>query len=709
MFGTMIGNVIGTLYFFVFQLTGFMLAFLLLRKEAFLSKIVLGSVIGAVLLHWLPIIWAFFFDFGYLAHILAALCLVPVWVLYLRRFSGWKVLREELLLGIAKLKAHKVLVVFGFFLFTLWCYLLYTHSIRYDADGSIYTGQCSFGDMNMHLGFITSIAVQRTFPPDYSIFPGVQLAYPFLADSNSSSIYIWGSSLRWAYNLPMVFAFVQVFGCLFLLANTFLKSVGKSTLALIYFFLNGGFGFWYFMNWSKEREFQFTDIFTGYYTTPTNLVSENIRWVNVIADMLLPQRATLFGYAILFAAVYLLYKAVFLNQKDYFFIAAVMGGSLPLIHTHSFLCFGVIAAGYLLMYLYYKNNSGEAVRLSGGAILAVFLCFMIFVQFMLKQDIMPEDRLLPMAVSMIALLVIYGVYQVVLYIKGNGCRTLLFSWGLFLVIVLSLALPQLIGFTFGQVNRGGFVRGCFNWGNQGDFYPWFYIKNMGIVLIFGIAAFAGAGIRTMKFAFPIVPIWFLAEMIAFAPNNYDNNKLLYVAYAFLCIIAADYSVELWKRIKTIKGSGILAGMVLFIATFAGILTLMREAYSEVQLYGKDQVEMAKWIEENTDEEAVFLTSDRHNNIIASMTGRNIVCGSGAFLYFHGIDTSERNADVKAMFEHPAENRGLYQKYHVSYICYSPYEWGNYETEQAEFDRLFPLAFAFENTKIYKASELYKVS
>ncbi len=86
----------------------------------------------------------------------------------------------------------------------------------------------------------------------------------------------------------------------------------------------------------------FTRLFTAFYETPTNLVGEEIRWVNVIVDMMLPQRATLFGWAVLFPLL-LLYRAVFEGERRYFLYAGVLAGTLPMIHTHSFsgLCSGL--------------------------------------------------------------------------------------------------------------------------------------------------------------------------------------------------------------------------------------------------------------------------------------------------------------------------------------------------------------------------------
>lgn len=702
MFGTVLGDIAGTIYFLIFQISGICLSMLLLRneKEKCGTKLIFGSVFGSAMLHWLPIIFSFVFDFTVLAHLLGVFVAFAVILLYIMKRS--KAPNKINIEGIKKaLSANRIFAIIMCGLFALWCYLLYTHVILLKADGAIYTGQCDYGDMNMHLGFITSIAVQKTFPADYSIFPGTKLAYPFLSDSISSSIYIWGASLRWAFILPMLTAFVQVVSGFYILAKEYLVSVKKSILAVVLFFLNGGLGFFYFLNWSSEGQYTFEDLFTGFYKTPTNLVGENIRWVNVIADMLLPQRATLFGYAMLIPAIYLLYCACFKNKKNYYYIAALLGGSLPLIHTHSFLAFGLVSASFLLMKLYGGLSVSNRLPIKSWHIVAGFAIYMMLIQYFLNKEVMQMNRLMPMTIAIMAVLVAYGLYLIYVHVKENGIQELCATWGVFLLIVFALALPQLLGFTFGQVSEGGFVRGYFNWGNQGEFYPWFYIKNMGIVLIFAVAALVGADGKAIRFAFPVFPLWLLVETIAFAPNTYDNNKLLYVAYMFITIIAADYMVNLFDRVKSVKGTYVLAAFVMVFALLSGVLTLVREVVSEYQLYGTDQVEMAKWIEANASENATILSDTRHNNIIASMTGRNIVCGSGSFLYFHGIDASKRSADLRLMYEAPEDNMALYEKYNVEYVCVSAYERGSYLVDEDGLSRLFEVVFESAGTKVYQ--------
>ena len=71
--GSAAGNISGTIYFFYFQLTGFLLSSLFLSKKDFITRILFGSVLGSVLLQWIPALFAFIFQFSIKAHIAAAL------------------------------------------------------------------------------------------------------------------------------------------------------------------------------------------------------------------------------------------------------------------------------------------------------------------------------------------------------------------------------------------------------------------------------------------------------------------------------------------------------------------------------------------------------------------------------------------------------------------------------------------------------------
>ncbi len=698
MFGSTLGNIAGTLYFFYFQLAGIFLMTYVLKKEGPLTQLLLGSVAGSLLLQWTPVLFAIFFGFTVLSHILALLITTPLFVLGLRNIAA---LRQLVTDCTARIKYHKWFFCLLAGCMVLWVYLLNNHIIPLSATGAITTGQCTYGDMNFHLGIITNLANEGAFPPEYILFPGARLSYPFLSDSISSSIYLMGTSLRYAYILPMLIAFPQVLGGVYLLAMALFGSRTKALFTNILFFFNGGLGFIYFIDWAREREFTLENIFTGWYTTPTNLVDHNIRWVNMIVDMLLPQRASLFGYAVLFSAIWLLHQAIFGGKKEYFLPMGILAGALPMVHTHSFLSIAIISASFLLVSLYRNVVPEEKRNLPVGWILLCFVVVMCYLQNWINKGQIHSKDLLVLAILGIGTCFLYGLYLLFCYVQKNDWKELLHTWGIYLGCVLVLALPQLFFWTFTQVSENSFIKGTFNWSNQGDFYPWFYLKNMGLPLILIIAAVCAKRKASSHLVLPAFVLWFLLDLITFQPNIYDNNKLLYVSYLLLCLVAADYGVELYYHLKSLGGAKWLAGSFLFFSVISALLTFGREAVSHYELYGSTQVQLAAYIDENTPADAVFLTQSRHNNEVTSLTGRNIVCGAETFLYYHGFQTAERREDVRQMYEAPLTSPHLFEQYNVSYIVVSNWERHDYAVDETALQNLCTLEFSLNDVRLYR--------
>lgn len=699
-YGSAWGNLLGTLYFLFFQITGIILTQYLLRKKDFITRLLCGSVLGSVMLQWLPALFAFIFDFSLTAHILAGLlCIIIIALLIIFRVPHALVPMPSAQEWKALLKKHFAFIVLCVITFIVFCIMLSNHTLLLKDDG-FHTGQCTFGDMNMHLGFITSIARQQTFPPFYSISPENKLCYPFLCDSISSSIYLFGASLRYAYMLPMYFAVIQVFLGLYCIACSWLQNAGKACLAWFFFFYNGGLAFVYFIDWSNNRTYYFKNIFTEYYQTPTNLINNNIRWVNIIVDMLLPQRATLFGYAVLFTCIWLLFRAVFLKEKDLFPFTAVLTGALPMIHTHSFLAMALISAAWLLMSLCQSVCRNTKLKYPGKIVLPAFLILMISFQ-VLNGKLSDGSVFLTICIISLSLLFLLGLCCLMQYIRINSFKRIAVTWGVYLAIILFLALPQLFAFTFAQASGSGFNTGHFNWGNLGDNYLWFYIKNWGIIVILLVPAILYSSRKNFSIIFSGLLIWFVVELVAFSPNAYDNNKLLYVAYIFFCCISADYGYDLYQRTKKINGIRFFGFVFLFLSCFSAILSLMREVVSDYQIYSNDQIDVAMYIEENTPARATFLTSERHLNEAAVLTGRNIVSGAWIYLGPHGIYDDARAQDVRAMFESPDTSLELFRKYNVDYVIISSYERNDYQIDENLFDTLFSCVFEQGDIKVYQ--------
>ncbi len=418
-------------------------------------------------------------------------------------------------------------------------------------------------------------------------------------------------------------------------------------LAFLFFFLNGGFGMIYFRLTDKASELtdrlSLRTLLTGFYKTPTNLTEKGIRWVNVIADMLLPQRATLFGWAALLAALYLLFRAVFRKDESLYLPAGILGGLLPMIHTHSFFALGLIAA-----------------------------CWMIWS---------------------------FG--------EEGFTRKWIVGWVWFGVTAVALAAPQLLIWTFRSVGgNGSFLRLHFDWVNGGaENWFWFWLKNVGplfiltpIALIFSDreqrAVFSGA-----------VLIFVLCEFVVFQPNVYDNNKLLYAGYFFCCFLSAD-AVLGWleKRRSRALRAAVLA-ILLLLTSNAAIFTLVREVASGspkygYQLFDTNEVAAADYIKENTEPDAIFLTDDNHDNPVAVLTGRNIVCGSPSYLFYHGLDYEARQKMAEKMLTDPAYFEQKKAESGVEYVFLGHYERSISGLAAAYFRENYPLVFSSGGIEIY---------
>ena len=620
---------LGILWFVFWQASGMAAALRLFPDKKPLIRLWLGSVLGSVLSMWAPIPFAFVSGFSVRAH---ALALVPgglVWLAVLRS-------KGRDLPPTPSDRGDRPLLWLLPPFFVLWAFLVWSHTLR-PVSGALYTGQCTYGDMQMHLGFITSLAEQQTFPPCYNILPGTRISYPFLCDSVSASLYLLGTPLRWAYMLPMFFAYLQFsLGFWFFSRELCRKSKGPA-LAFILFFLNGGFGMIYFL-----RDYTLHDLFTGFYKTPTNLTEKGMRWVNVIADMLLPQRATLFGWAALTAALYLLYRAVFRREDRAWLPAGILGGLLPMIHTHSFFALGLVAACWMAY-------SGVRDRLD---------------------------------------------------------RRWFSGWMRFGLTAVALALPQLFLWTFRSVGgNASFLRVNFDWVNGGqENWFWFWLKNVGPLFVVFPIAFVYAGQERRAEMSGVWLIFFLCEIVVFQPNVYDNNKLLYVAYMFVCCLGADTLLALGEKMRRASARAFMC-LTLLVCCNAGVFTLGREVVSGIARYGyevfsSDEVAAAEYVMANTAPDAVFLTDDNHDNTVAVLTGRNIVCGSGSYLYFHGLDYGyqQRTAqqmltDENAFEAHKAEMQVdyVYMGYHETAM---PGNIGPYLSDN------YPLLFYSNGISIY---------
>lgn len=429
-------------------------------------------------------------------------------------------------------------------------YLLHTHVLHL-VDGAYHTGQSCYGDMPMHLGFIKYIAQSGEFLPRYPLLGGThRFGYPFLCETVSSVFVVLGADLRTAYLLPMLPAFLSVYGMFWQLARRVTDSAGKACLAFYLFFMGSGLGFVYFLGSADS----FAGIFTGFYTTPTNFVEKNIEWVNPIVDLLIPQRATLFGWCVLLPAVYLLWRFCYEGERRLWPWLAALVLPLPLLHTHS-------------------------------------------------------------ALALVLLCLVGGVYTLA---QGPRRKTLLPWLGLAAVCGAAWLCQMLPTVLAQSLDGQHMLRLHFNWingqddGTLKDNYFWFYIKNIGLVYLL------------------LIP-------------------------AFLRILAAQLLVDIFAEVRALPWRALGLAACCFAGMFGSVLTVGREALSDYRQWSADDMALADHIDENAGSDALFLTSDSHLTPVFALAGRRILCGSGSYVYYHGMDYSAEYNAMRALYETPDED------------------------------------------------------
>ena len=677
-------NMIASLaYLLLFLSFGMLSVRFLLPKHKPLNRIWLGLSFGVLLEMWLPALCAFFLGFTAAAHGAAAgvllLLTLGCWLLRDRREPApWN---EEEIRTLKKMLPVLVpLTVLGAF-------LQFTHTMRVDAAGNWHVGQSTYGDLPMHLSFITGI-IGKPFPADYPFLPGARLSYPFLTDSLSSTFCLLGCSLQAAVIIPGTLMMALCFMGVLVLGREMTGGGKAMLLAALLFFLNGGLGFLYDFDlagggWEAEAGAPFLtqvgqtvsgyfrtvgerigEILNGYYKTPTNQPQpNNLRWSNVICDLMVPQRTLLGGWCAALPCFYLL-DAVFRAKKRDpenglrgLILLGVWAGALPLVHTHSFLALGLASLGCMVYDWIHGDPDAMMIRRTRGQILLPYLVYAF--------------------------------------------------------IALMLAVPQLLAFTFRQAFQGnsqGFVQFQFNWVNnpngQGmrDLYIWFYVKNIGLPFLALIAALFDKTPRNRRLFAMALPIILAAELIRFQPNEYDNNKLLYLAWLLCCMIVADWCVSIWGKLRGTRSRYVIAVIAAAVTFMSAGLTVWRECVSDYVAFSREAVEAGEFARERTEKDAVFLTGTQHLNPVLSIGGKTVVCGPDLWLYWHGFDTTERQEDLRIFYEDPEGHPEIPQRYGADYIYVSSYERSEYSVDEAALDRLYRKVFENGEAVIWKVPE-----
>ena len=516
-------------------------------------------------------------------------------------------------------------------------YLLHTHVLHL-VDGAYHTGQSCYGDMPMHLGFIKYIAQSGEFLPRYPLLGGThRFGYPLFVRDGLQRF--CGTGGRPAHGVSAADAARVFVGVRHVLAAGAARDRQRrqGVSGVLPVFMGSGLGFVYFLGSADS----FAGIFTGFYTTPTNFVEKNIEWVNPIVDLLIPQRATLFGWCVLLPAVYLLWRFCYEGERRLWPWLAALVLPLPLLHTHS-------------------------------------------------------------ALALVLLCLVGGVYTLA---QGPRRKTLLPWLGLAAVCGAAWLCQMLPTVLAQSLDGQHMLRLHFNWingqddGTLRDNYFWFYIKNIGLVYLLLIPAFLRAKPKQRWLYGGGLAILALAEFVVFQPNNYDNNKLLYVWHILGCILAAQLLVDIFAEVRALPWRALGLAACCFAGMFGSVLTVGREALSDYRQWSADDMALADHIDENAGSDALFLTSDSHLTPVFSLAGRRILCGSGSYVYYHGMDYSAEYNAMRALYETPDEDTLV--AWDIGYAVFDSSVYAKFAADESWYAARYDVWYENAACRVYK--------
>jgi hypothetical protein len=351
---------------------GTVLTYLFDDNASFPARICPGIVIGFTLVAFSGLLLASFLPFNRILSVYVALvCVSPAILLAHSKFRNG-VMRSisESMHGARHAVAHRSNNALSYCLFYaitfLFLCLAFSRVSFVRADG-LYTGfSNNVGDLPFHLSIITSFVHSQNFPPDDPTFTGSRLTYPFLTDLIAAIFTRAGSSLVQAQFLENLFLGLALVGLLHRWTVEMTGDCLAGLIAPVLVFFSGGLGWLLFFKDAVENPQGVWAALLHPSHDYTIMTGTSWRWGNALTTLLVPQRSLLFGLSaavVIFTQWWLAVKnnsgaeldstsseRTFSGIDRRMIAAGVCGGSLPLIHTHTWMVVMVMAACLTLLF-----------------------------------------------------------------------------------------------------------------------------------------------------------------------------------------------------------------------------------------------------------------------------------------------------------------------------------------------------------------------
>jgi len=519
-----------------------------------------------------------------------------------------------------------------------------------DLPEGIYTGVLNnFGDLPFHISVITSFAYGNNFLPEDPTYAGVRFTYPFLTDFVSAIFLRCGADLRQSMfleNFVLALAFV---GVLHRWALELLRDRLAAMLTPVLVFLNGGFG-WVLLWPAMQKHNSTAELLQALPVSFTVIPETTWRWGNAVSALLIPQRGFLLGLPLAVIVFTQWWLATGDSEKGKHHDAA----------TESKIEKSKRKA----------NKRGVAKQKRK-----------LTVPALLDLRVSSIHRMIA-AGAIAGLLPLVHAHSFVAVMVVGGCIALLQrrwrEWFTFALVASALALPQMWWSTHhSAVDAGRFFDWQYGWDRGKENVIWFWLKNAGLFIPLTIAAVLWRGKhplvsrRLLLFLAPFSLCFIIPNFLKMAPWIWDNIKVLFYWWVASAPLVAILLARLWQKGLAQR----FVALVLFACiTLAGALDVgaIVMQSTKFQVFDSAGVAFAELVKEKTEPRALIIHAPVHNHPVF-LTGRRSLMGYPGHIWTHGLDYTQREAEIRRIYAGGSDAPLLLQKYGVQYAVVGPHE------------------------------------
>ncbi|HVF49919.1 MAG TPA: hypothetical protein VNA19_07525 [Pyrinomonadaceae bacterium] len=272
------------------------------------------------------------------------------------------------------------------------------------------------------------------------------------------------------------------------------------------------------------------------------------------------------------------------------------------------------------------------------------------------------------------------------------------AWLVFWTPAVIIAAPHFFTLT-GHVAASGFMRFQPGWrGHNEASWLLYWLRNIGLPTLLIIPAWLAAPPVWRRFYLAFVALLVFSLLIVLTPNDYDNIKLIYYWYAATSVLVAAWLV----RLATLRRERFLAVLLALACVASGLLALHAENLNRKLFFSREELDAAAHVRQHTAPRALFLTASTIHQPVMSLAGRPILRGDTAWLWSHGYEFQQREADVRNIYAGDPEALELLRYYSIEYIYLGQREREILRANQAFFDNSFPVLYRSATITIYDA-------